>query len=32
VQVDGRMIDEPVAQRARDVLAYAEAVGAIEKA
>jgi citrate lyase subunit beta/citryl-CoA lyase len=29
VQVDGRMIDEPVAQRARDLLAYAQAVGAI---
>ena len=29
MQVDGRMIDEPVAQRARDLLAYAEAVGAI---
>lgn len=29
VQVDGRMIDEPVAQRARDLLEYARAVGAI---
>ena len=29
VQVEGRMIDEPVAQRARDLLAYARAVGAI---
>lgn len=29
VQVDGRMIDEPVARRARDLIAYAEALGAI---
>jgi citrate lyase subunit beta/citryl-CoA lyase len=29
VQVDGRMVDEPVAQRARDLLAYARQVGAI---
>ena len=28
VQVDGRMIDEPVAKRARDLIAYAEALGA----
>lgn len=28
VQVDGRMVDEPVARRARDLIAYAEALGA----
>jgi len=27
VQVDGRMIDEPVARRARDLISYAEALG-----
>jgi citrate lyase subunit beta / citryl-CoA lyase len=27
VQVDGRMVDAPVAQRARDLVAYAEALG-----
>jgi citrate lyase subunit beta/citryl-CoA lyase len=31
VQFEGRMIDEPVAQRARDLLAYARAVGAIDE-
>jgi hypothetical protein len=29
VQFEGRMIDEPVAQRARDLIDYARAVGAI---
>jgi citrate lyase subunit beta/citryl-CoA lyase len=29
VEVDGRMVDEPVARRAQDLLAYAEAVGAL---
>jgi citrate lyase subunit beta/citryl-CoA lyase len=32
VQVDGRMVDEPVAQRARDLLAYAAAIGTISEA
>lgn len=31
VQVEGRMVDEPVAQRARDLIAYARAVGAISE-
>jgi citrate lyase subunit beta/citryl-CoA lyase len=30
VQVDGRMVDIPVAKRARDLLAYAEAIAAGE--
>ena len=30
VQVDGRMVDIPVAKRARDLLAYAEEIAAKE--